>query len=398
MSQNPSPATPTGSGESLKSFQLTTASIKDKSSKDYGLAISKYIATTTSLVTGGYYSERNARFIKNRNYSNGRIDIQAMFQDRFQFNGKKNYITLNFNALQIVNRIISGLVGRWMKRNEKVQVKAVDNLSQTQKREQYEEIEFIVDNRRKLEQLEKESGVKMIPENTTIPADRDELQLWQHEFQQLPEEILSEKGCNEVLASNGWFDIMKEKILHDAAEVLFTGTYTWMDNNGIIHVRRVKPENSIYSFDENNDLRDTTWRGEAPSLKISEIRRNWGKEFNPNNPFALTEKEIWQKIVPKAKEYQYQTNLGWNVDWVTTFIRPYDEWNVRSIQFEIKTVDSEPYTVTKTKSTGSTYTQKGLPTTTSSSLAICLYALLPYSMESFSKHDTFLAVIFMHSA
>jgi hypothetical protein len=347
-------------GESLKTFQLSTAGIKDKSSKEYGLAISRYINSTTSFNTGGYYFTRNARFIKNRNYANGRIDIRAMFQDRFDFNGKQNYVNLNWNALQIVNRIVSGLVGRWMKRNERIVVTAIDTLSQTQKRRQYEEIEEIILSRRELEQLEKESGVQLVPK-TGIPEDEEELRLLQPQIEKLPEEILTEIGCNDVLASNGWFDVMKEKMLHDAAEVLFVGTYTWMDTDGVVHVRIVKPENAIYSFSEQNDLRDTSWRGEAPSLKISEIRRQWGKEFNPNNPNALTEEQIWQ-IAQKAKEYQYQANIAWNDLWYTSFLRPYDEWNVRSLQFELKTVDSEPYTVTRTKNK-STYTQKGYPTT-----------------------------------
>jgi hypothetical protein len=365
MSQDTKATVPQG-GEALQAFQLNVTSIKNKSSKEYGLAIAKYIASTCSFSTGGYYFNRNARFIKNRNYANGRIDIQAMFQDRFQFNGKQNYINLNWNALQIVNRIISGLVGRWMRRNEKIQVTAIDDLSQTQKKDQYEDLEFYIANKAMLMQLEQESGAQYVPK-TGIPADEEELLLWKFQFQQLPEEIVTEMGCNDVLMSNGWFDVLKEKMLHDAAEVLFVGTYTYMDNNGVIHVKKVKPENAIYSDDDlnNNDLRDTTWRGEAPSLKISEIRRQWGKEFNPNNPLALSEEDLWN-IAKKAKEWNYQTNIQtWNVDWVSAFMRPYDEWNVRSIQFELKTVDSEPYTITKTKTSNSTYTQKGLPTTKS---------------------------------
>jgi hypothetical protein len=368
MSENPNPnIAPSGSGDALKSFQLINETIKNKSSKEYGLAISKYIAGTCQFNTGGYYYARNARFIKNRNYANGRIDIEAMFRDRFQFNAKQNYIALNFNALQIVNRIVSGLVGRWMKRNEKIVVQAIDDLSQTQKREQYEEVEFIIDNREMLAKLEQESGVQMIPK-TGLPADQEELLLWKHQFLQLPEEILTEMGCNDVLLSNGWFDVMKEKMLHDSAEVFFVGTYTYMDDNGIIHVKIVKPENAIYSDDalNNNDLRDTSWRGEAPSLKISEVRRQYGKEFNPNNPFALTEAEIFEKVVPMAKEWNYQTNLmTWTDGFVNAYMRPYDEWNVRSIQFELKTVDSEPYTITKTKTTNTTYVEKGLPKTKS---------------------------------
>lgn len=360
--QNQAPA-PDGSGESYKRFQLTTEGIQDKSTREYGLAIAKYIGGTVSFSTGGYYFNRNARFIKNRNSANGRTDIQAMYQDRFQFNGKQNYINLNWNALQIVNRITSGLVGRWMRRNEKVIVQAIDDLSQTKKKEEYENIEFIIANRKELEMLQAESGVQLIPQDENLPRDKDELNLWQSQFQKLPEEILTEMGCNDVLASNGWFNVLKEKMLHDACETLFVGTYVYMDNEGIIHVELIKPENAIYSFTEQNDLRDTSWRGYAPSMKISEIRRRYGKEFNPNNPFALTEKEIWEKIVPQCREYQPQSNINWNDLYYTAFLRPYDEWNTRSFQFEIKTVDTEPYTVTKTKNTNSTYTQKGYPAT-----------------------------------
>ena len=355
---------PNGSGESLKQFQLTHDGIKQKSSKEYGLSISKYIWATSNTGVGGYYYNRNARFRKNRNYANGRIDIQAMFQDRFQFNAKQNYISLNWNALQIVNRIISGLVGRWMQRDEKIQVTAIDTLSVKEKQDEYENAEFILYNRQMLEQLQQESGVQLIPQDEFIPADKEELNLWQAQFQRLPEEILYEMGCNDVLASNGWFDVLKEKMLHDAAEVLFVGTYTWMDSEGLIHVEWVKPEDAIYSYSEYPDFRDTTWRGRAPSIKISEVRKRYGKEFNPDNPLALSEDEIW-KLAQKAKEYQYYTNLTWTDTWFTAFLRPYDEWNLRSLEFELKSVDKEPYTITNTKSTGSTYAQKGYPTTAS---------------------------------
>lgn len=350
--------------EAIKEFQLTTEGIAKKTSKEYGLAISKDIWAKSNTGVGGYYYNRNARFFKNRNYANGRLNIQQMFQDRFNFNGKENYINLNWQALQIVNRIISGLVGRWMQRNEKIQVQAIDTLSIGEKKQQYEELEFLLYNRQQLEELQKETGVQLIPENEFIPADKEELYLWQAQFQRLPEEILYELGCNDVLGQNGWYDVLKEKMLHDAAEVLFVGTYTWMDSDGVIHVKWVKPEDAIYSYSEYPDFRDTTWRGEAPSLKLSEVRKRFGKEFNPNDPFALTEEELWE-LAQKCKEFQYATNLTWTNTWYNAYMRPYDEWNLRALCFEFKSLDSEPYTVTKTKTGGTTYVQKGYPVTSS---------------------------------
>lgn len=363
MSESPIPkpsSLDNGGGEALKAFQLTSDGVKDKSSKEWGRAIAKYIYTTCTTGLGGYYYNRNARYRKNRNYANGRLDIQAMFQDRFQFNGKQNFIALNWQTLLIVNRIISALVGRWMGRNEKIQITAIDSLSQKEKQEEYEKAEFILYNRQMLEKLQQESGIPLIAQDQFIPADKEELNLWQSQFQRLPEEILYELGCNDVLQQNGWFDVLKEKMLHDSAEVGFVGTYTWMDEEGVIHVKWVKPEDAIYSFSEYPDFRDTTWRGEMPSMKISELRKRYGKEFGG----TLTENELWD-IAQKCKEFQYYTNLTWTDTWYTAYLRPYDEWNLRSLHFELKTVDNEPYTITKTKTSGSTYTKKGYPTTQS---------------------------------
>lgn len=349
--------------DAIKDFQLAELSISEKSSKEFGLKMSKKIWGYVIAGLGGYYYNRNARFTKNRNFANGRIDVQQMFQDRFQFNGKQNYIRLVWQTLQIVNRIVSGLVGRWMQRNEKIIIQAVDDRSQLKKQEEYDQIEFIIQNRAQLEQLQQASGVQMIPDEN-IPSDKEELNLWQAQFQRIPEEIMQELGCNDVLASNGWFDVLKEKLLHDSAEVGLVGTYTWMDEQGVIHVDWVKPENMIYSATDYPDFRDCTWLGEVPSLKISELRRMYGKEFHPDDPLALTEEQLFE-IAQTAKEYKTITNLIWDSVWNTVFLRPYDEWNVRSMRFQFRTVDKDPYTITTSKSTGTTYTQKGTPVTPS---------------------------------
>ena len=350
--------------DALKKFLLTQQNVKDKSSKDFGLSVCKEIYGYILTGMQGYFYNRNARFVKNRNYANGRINVQAMFQDRFQFNSKQNYIALNWNALQIVNRITSGLVGRWMKRGEKVSVTAIDTLSIKEKQDAYEQVEFILNNRKMLEKLQQESGVQLLPENEEIPADKEELLLWQPQIKRLPEEILYETGCNDILASNGWFDVLKEKMLHDAAECLFVGTKTYMDDNGIVHVEWLKPENCVYSYSDYPDFRDSSWRGYLPTMKISELRRNYGKEFNPNNPYALSEEDIWE-IAQKARDFRYWTNLQWTDIWVTSYMRPYDEWNIRAMEIELKSVDHEAITKTTTNKTGTTYLEKGMPKTRS---------------------------------
>jgi hypothetical protein len=341
------------SAQPLKDFQLDKLTIKEKSDWEYGKRLAQYINGTVTGGISSYFWVRNARWRTNRGYANGRIPM-SKFQDLLEFNGKVNYLNINWQSINIVNRVVSGLVGRWMRNNEKIQVTATDSVSTKQKEEDYKNVEFIVNNREMLEKLQAESGVQMIPQNEEIPADKEELKLWKNQFQRLPEEIEYELGCNDVLAANGWFDTLKEKMLHDSAETGFVATYTWMDDNGVIHVEWLKPENCFYSYSSYNDFRDTTWRGVIRTYKISEIRRKYGTEFGGK----VTEEQIWQ-MAQFSKEFQLYDNITWLTEWNVTFLRPYDEWNIDVLEFELKTVDSDPYTVVTTKKNKSTLVKKG---------------------------------------
>src|SRR6185312_13718164 len=343
-------------GQISKTFQLSNLSIQEKLSEEWGMKVAEMIAQTVYSGLGGYYFDRNARFTKNRNYANGRLDIKAMFADRFEFNGKQNYLNIGWQTVQIVNRIISGLVGRWMGRNEKIVVEAKDSISVKQKLDEFNILEMYIREKEKMQKLQQASGQKILPDD--MPQDMDELMMWQSQFQRLLEEILTEIGCNDVLDANGLFTSLKEKKLWDYATVGLGCTYTWMDNEGIVHTDYVKPENSIYSYSEFPDFRDTSWRGQAPTLKISQIRKDFGVQFGGK----LTEKDLWE-IAATSKNYQKSDNITWLDQWTNMYMRPYDEWNVDCVKFELKSVDSEKYTVTTTKTNGNTILEKGLPKT-----------------------------------
>jgi hypothetical protein len=343
------------SAQPLKNFQLDKLSIKEKSDWNYGKRLAQYIDSTIRGGISSYFWVRNARWRTNRGYANGRVPM-SKFQDLLEFNGKVNYLNINWQSINIVNRVISGLVGRWMARSEKIKVTAIDSISTKQKQEEYENLEFIIENRKLLEKLQMESGVQILPEAEQIPEDKEELKLWQSQFQRLPEEIQYELGCNDILASNGWFDVLKEKMLHDSAETGFVGTYTWMDDQGVIHVDWLKPENCFYSYSNYPDFRDTTWRGVIRTYKISELRRKYGTEFGGK----IGEEDLW-KMAQFSKEFQLYDNITWLTEWNVTFLRPYDEWNIDVIEFELKTVDSDDYTVVTTKKNKSTIVKKGRP-------------------------------------
>jgi len=243
-----------------------------------------------------------------------------------------------------------------MSRKEKVAVVATDSASAMLKKDAADEAEFVYQNKEILSQLQEESGVQIIPQDQFVAEDKDELDQWISEFNHLPEEIQYSIGCNNVLEANGWNDVLKQRLLHDSAEVGLVCTYTWMDEEGEVHVQWIRPENAIYSYSDFPDFRDTTYRGHILSMKISEIRARYSIAAGG----TLSEEDIFM-LAQSCKEYQLTDKIKWMQDWNVSWLRPYDEWNIDLMKFEIKTLDSDGYTVTKTKKNGSTIIRKGKP-------------------------------------
>lgn len=340
-------------GQALKAFQLTT-DVPSKSNFEYGKNVAQNIYGTI-YGNQSYFWIRNNRFRKNRQIANGKIDM-SVFLDRLEMNGKNNYVNINWKSIIIGNTIVGRLVSSWMARKEKVTVTAVDEASAMMKKMNADEAEFVYQNKEVLAQLQQESGIPIVPQDQFVAEDKDDLDRWVAEFNHLPEEIKYSLGCNNVLEANGWNDVLKERILHDSAEVGLVGTYTWMDETGEVHVDWLRPENIIYSYSDFPDFRDTSYRGHISSMKISELRARYGKQ----NGGVLDEQQIFE-IAQFAKEYQLTDKIKWMQDWNIAYLRPYDEWNIDLMNFEIRTLDADGYTVTKTKKNGSTIIRKGKP-------------------------------------
>ena len=341
------------SGQSIKDFQITT-DIASKKDYLYGKNVAQNIYST---IYGNqtYFWLRNNRFRKNRQIANGKIDM-SVFMDRLEMNSKANFVNINWKSIIIGNTIVARLVGSWMSRKEKIKVTANDTASAMLKQRQADEAEFLYKNKETLAQLQQESGVEIIPKDAFVAEDRDELDQWIMEFNHLPEEILYSIGCNNVFEANGWNDVLKQRLLHDSAEVGLVCTYTWMDEEGEVHVQWIRPENAIYSYSDFPDFRDTSYRGHILSMKISEVRARYSKAAGG----TLSEEDIFQ-LAQSSKEYQLTDKIKWMQDWNVAWLRPYDEWNIDLMNFEIRTLDSDGYTVTKTKKNGSTIIKKGKP-------------------------------------
>ena len=291
-----------------------------------GLKISKFLQ---KAYNSGYFNRRNKKFEKNRKFSRGKQPM-AEFLDLLNVDGKEAFVNLDMKAPAIAPKFMQVIIGGFMKRDEKVKASAVDPVSVERKKYDREDAEFRMNFGDEIKYMEQTTGVKLVADRQFTPSDYDELELYFGLEYQLPEEILFEKGCDYVFNENGW-PVIKRKILEDIAETGMGATKTTVAPNGKIHIRRVVPENSFYGFSQYDDFREVSFLGEVISLKLVDIRNQY-----PN----LKEEDIF-KLAQKAK--QYTQSVKWDDRFRYSIDRPYDDWTVDVLDYEIKTIDTMMY-------------------------------------------------------
>jgi len=308
----------------ILNFHLGNSKLKRDT--DEGLKISKFLQ---KAYNSGYFSRRNKKFEKNRKFSRGKQPMQE-FLDLLNVDGKEAFVNLDMKAPAIAPKFMQVIIGGFMKRDEKVRATAIDPVSVERKKYDRDEAEFRMNFGDEVRGIEKQAGVKLMAEGDFTPADYDELELYFGLEYQLPEEILFEKGCDYVFYENGW-PVIKRKLLEDISETGLGATKVTTGANGKINLRRVVPENSFYGFSNYDDFRDVSFIGEVLSMKLVDIRNQY-----PNMP----EEKIWQ-LAKQAK--QYTQSVKWDDRFRYSIDRPYDDWTVDVLDYEIKTIDSMMY-------------------------------------------------------
>lgn len=310
--------------KNILNFHLGNSKLK-KDEKE-GLKIAKFIQ---KAFNSGYFNNRNKKFQKNRMFSRGRQPMSE-FLDLLNVDGKEAFVNLDMKAPAIAPKFMQVIIGGFMKRQEVARATAIDPVSIERKKYDKDEAEFRMNFGDQVRQIEEQSGVKLMPEGQFTPEDYTELELYFGMEYQLPEEILFEKGIDYVCYSNGW-EVIKRKVIEDLIETGVAATKTSVAPNGKITVRRVVPENLIYSFSEYDDFRDVSFVGEVVSMKMIDIRNTYP---------SLDEKMIYT-ISMKAK--QFNQNIKWDEKYRFSVDRPYDDWTVDVIDFEIKSIDTVIY-------------------------------------------------------
>lgn len=303
-----------------------TAAPIEKQSKEYGHKIAKFIE---KIIKSDYFERRNMRFEKNRRFARGRQPMQE-FLDLLNVDGKAAFSNIDMKAPAIAPKFMQILTQRFIYRDEKPVCTAIDHVSTQRKKYEKNEARFRMEEAPFLQELEAQSGMPVVDKTKFTPADNDELELFFGLEYKMPEEILFEKGIDYVLKANGITNI-KRKILQDLVEVGIGAMKVDVSAGGKLKLRRVIPENLIYSHCEYDDFRDIAFIGEIVKMRITDLRDNY-----PN-----IDEEVLCRIAQTSTDAP--SSVYWNDQYRNSPSRPYDDYSVSVVDFELKTIDTLLY-------------------------------------------------------
>jgi len=299
-------------------FQLNLDGVSDA---ELGEKMARYVH---SIVSNEYFEKRNVEIAKNMKLSTGRQDMRDYMQF-LNIDGKQSYVNLDWTPPMIAPKFMEVLIGGFMKRREKPRCTAIDPVSIKKKKYDKTMAEFRMLEPEFNKMADEALGLYKNRE-TFEPESYDELDIFFNVDYRTPEEILMERGASMVMHNNNWGDI-KRTLLCNIRDAGYGVTYTRSDSEGSVVVEAINPIDYFCSYSERNDLGDASVMGHRKSMKLYELRKQFG----------LNEEQLFD-IAKTSKDCTNPYTFKWKNEYMNPGSRPYDDYAIETLFFEAKTV------------------------------------------------------------
>lgn len=316
----------------LKKFHISPP--QEKSDHKFGEYIAESLLNAR-VGSGGFFQERNKRIDFNERFIKGNQPMNE-YMDMLNIDGKKSYISIDTKPPKIAPKFYENTIARFMERNEKPTIQAVDNSSKEEKEKAKSEAYFMMTMGGQVAELEQGAGIPLADRSQYIPEDDEDLDSYfTNEYQSEKERDFEVKISN-VLADNK-YEQWKRRMLGDIFKSGFSVTKVSKDETGRIKIRACVPKSIIHSYSTLDDFSDCSTIGEVRRFKISQLRVQYPQ---------LSEATLFTLYKSASNDH----SMLWDEIYQHSLIRPYDDISVEVFEFQIITSEPVPYLQKITKS------------------------------------------------
>ena len=251
------------------------ASMEEKLSDEYGLAVAEMIAAdwfNGGMISGTCdYLSRRDYVRKKRLFVRGEHDLDYFKKQMFKGDNDLDYINLdwsNINWAEKFCRIVSNGLDDG---NYKLDVRATDKIAAIKRNQKEDFYLKYMKSKPMLEKAKQVLGIDLMPK-TFIPEDEEEMKLYM-EIKDRPKiEIAEEILIDYVLNTNEW-QFLSGQYNKDLVDVGLIVARVHTDKNDGVKVSYVDTENYIHSKVTRNDFADKYYEGVVDTITLSDLRR-----------------------------------------------------------------------------------------------------------------------------
>lgn len=302
--------------------------LKEKSDKRYGKMLAEKLVGSIKQDNQNYFVLRNSKIEMSRKFAMGKQPMDE-FLDLLGIDGKNSYVNLDMRSPSIAPKYINRLVQRFMERDERPIVTAIDQGSNEARRRQILDAEFRMKMGGQIQELSQTGGFNLEDPDAFVPEDEDDLKLWEDTEQKLDVEIKFQKGIYNVLQDSD-IQVIKKRLIGDIVKAGFACAEVYLDAQKNIKVRFCMPEHVVHTFFRYEDARDCSMIGEMMKMKVSDVRAM----------FPEIDEMVIFDMAQKSNQNPY-ISLSWTEDYRLWLYRPYDDVTIDVFKFKIKTTETE---------------------------------------------------------
>ena len=321
-------------------FPDQLAPMAEKETKEYGLKYAKAIDAQWGKISerGSLFRKRYEQFEKNRSYANGTQDTTIYKKILTSLDPNSNdgtLLNLDFSPVPVLPKFVRVVANKILSLNPYPNLEAIDPISATEKDKMREEVQFDMEHKSQIQQLEEDTGDNIASMPTDqIPESSEEAEIYMANNLKTAAEIAAQMATNLTLEWNDFNDSTYRRVVNDLVVCGIGAVKRTNDPSYGIVTRYVDPAAFIHSYTEDPGLDDMVYAGEVRKITISELRRLAGEE--------LTEEEI-KKIAEVAKsKYSYDNKHMHQHNYDTSSGKSsygYDDFVVDVMDFEFISTD-----------------------------------------------------------
>jgi hypothetical protein len=339
-------------------YPSTLVSSEEKIKDEYGLQYAKALYYEWTGKNDTLSNRRRSRFQKARRYRNGNQDTNQ-YLDRMDLNGDKSWININKAILPIIPKFVDVIVDGMMGLEYEVKVEALDDTAVSDRNEFRKKLVGAISKRDFIKEYNQKN--KLGQEDTPNPPEVDghiletieEAELYMSMTFKQAVEIAAEMGIKYVFELNKYEEI-KRQLIEDIIVCDIAATRTNLDPyNGVV-IRRVDPENLVFSYTTMPDFRNIKHAGEIVVKTIAQLKREY-----PDCGMTEADWEELSKSAGKSNNPDKWSKTEYYSANVNSYRYVYDSFQVTCLDFEFVTTDTIVYEKKQNKyGSFSTYKRK----------------------------------------